>query len=300
MIRVVKSPQDLEKVGKGDVVVVEYYVEIPPELGEKAKAVVTASTGYDNLKGMAGKVPCYHVPDYGTETVAEYALLLTLAALRKFHLILESVKGIEVDHSTLRGRELWGKTVGVIGTGRIGTAYIRLLQPFNVKVLAYSRRKRPEVERLGVEYVPLEKLLRESDVVSLHVPLTKDTYHMIGERELSLMKDGAVLINTSRGAVVDAEGLARHADRIYAALDVVEGEEWINREKDIVKGLLRLPTKGLFAEYLVKHPHIIVTPHVAYNTEEANRRRWEKAMAIAKAIEEDRWEEVEPYRVREC
>jgi phosphoglycerate dehydrogenase-like enzyme len=139
---------------------------------------------------------------------------------------------------------------------------------------------------MGVSYTDLETLLKTSDVISIHVPLTPETKHMIGERELAMIKTGSLLVNTSKGAVVDIRALVKHIDRIYVALDVLEGEEWLKKEKDFIKGSLKLPEEGLYAEFLRKHPNVIITPHIAYNTEEANKRRWMLARKIAKEIEE--------------
>jgi D-3-phosphoglycerate dehydrogenase len=156
---------------------------------------------------------------------------------------------------TFLGRELRGKTVGVVGTGAIGTATARLLLAFGAKVIAWSRTERPEVKAIGVEYVALEDLLKEADIVTLHIPLCDATRGLIGERELSLMKPTALLVNTARGPVCDipAVGRALVESRIAgAAFDVFEQEP-------------PLPVDHL----LLSTGRCLVTPHVAFATEES-------------------------------
>ena len=258
----------------------------------KAKHLIAMSTGFNNVDLEFCKrkgITVYNIPDYGTQTVAEFTLLLILAVLRKFNLILEDMKCalcIEPEH--LKGRELNGKTIGVVGTGRIGSALIKLLRGFDVEILAYNRSIKDELVKMGVKYVPLEELLKKSDIISLHLPLTEETRHIINEERLSLLKKGAVLINTARGELIDTKALVKRVDVLYLGLDVVEGEKTALNEIDVVKNFTSKEEfmNAFFIDFLVKHPNAIITPHIAYNTEEGELRRLKKTVLTIKNIVE--------------
>ncbi|RME80093.1 MAG: lactate dehydrogenase [Methanobacteriota archaeon] len=255
------------------------------------RAIVCISTGYDNVDEEYCKknnIAVYNMPYYGTDAVAEFTLLLMMSTMRKLNKVLKDMESsLEIDHDELRGRELGRKTVGIIGTGRIGKRVIELLQPFDVNILAYSRTEKEELVReYGVSYVELDELLSKSDVISIHVPLTNETRHMIDERAVSIMKDGAILVNTSRGAIVDSEAIAKNIDKLYVALDVIEGEALCMNELDLLKGKCSVDViKGAFLEkILIKHDNAIITPHVAYDTEEALERRMENVIKTVSFI----------------
>lgn len=191
---------------------------------------------------------------YSTTAVSELAVGMMLDLLRNIITLNEKIRQ-GGSRGTFLGRELRGKTVGIVGTGAIGTATARLLVAFGAKVIAWSRTERQEVKELGVEYVPLESLLQQSDIVSLHVPLCDATRGLIGEKELALMKPTAMLVNTARGPVCDiaAVGKALVENRIAgAAFDVFEKEP-------------PLPIDHL----LLSTNRCLVTPHVAFATEES-------------------------------
>lgn len=191
---------------------------------------------------------------YSTTAVSELAVGMMLDLLRNIVTLNEKIRQ-GGSRGTFLGRELRGKTVGIVGTGAIGTATARLLVAFGARVIAWSRTERPEVKALGVEYMPLDDLLRQSDIVSLHVPLCDETRGLIGERELALMKPTAMLVNTARGPVCDiaAVGRALIESRIAgAAFDVFEHEP-------------PLPIDHL----LLSTNRCLVTPHVAFATEES-------------------------------
>ena len=191
---------------------------------------------------------------YSTTAVSELAVGMMLDLLRNIVTLNEKIRQ-GGSRGTFLGRELRGKTVGIVGTGAIGTATARLLVAFGAKVIAWSRTERPEVKAMGVEYMSLEDLLQQSDIVSLHVPLCDETRGLIGEKELALMKPTAMLINTARGPVCDiaAVGKALIESRIAgAAFDVFEQEP-------------PLPIDHL----LLSTNRCLVTPHVAFATEES-------------------------------
>lgn len=216
-----------------------------------------AFTGLDHidLKYCAEhNITVQNAAGYSTTAVSELAVGMMLDLLRNI-VTLHELTHQGGSRGTFLGRELRGKTVGIVGTGAIGTATARLLLAFGCKVLAWSRSRRQEVEALGVTYTSLDDLLQQSDIVSLHVPLNDETRGLIGERELELMKPTALLVNTARGPVCDiaAVGKALVAGRIAgAAFDVFEKEP-------------PLPLDHL----LLSSKHCLVTPHVAFATEES-------------------------------
>ena len=197
---------------------------------------------------------------YSTTAVSELAVGMMVDLLRNI-VTLSEMTHRGGSRGTFLGRELRGKTVGIVGTGAIGTATARLLLAFGCKVIAWSRTERDEVKAMGVQYVALPTLLRESDIVSLHVPLNNETRGLIGEKELAMMKPTALLVNTARGPVCDiaAVGNALVESRIAgAAFDVFEKEP-------------PLPLDHL----LLSTNRCLVTPHVAFATEESFAARAE-------------------------
>ncbi len=223
----------------------------------KLRYLSVAFTGLDHidLKYCSNHdIKVQNAAGYSTTAVSELAVCMMLDLLRNIVTLNEKIRQ-GGSRGTFLGRELRGKTVGIVGTGAIGTATARLLVAFGAKVIAWSRTERPEVKAMGVEYMPLDDLLRQSDIVSLHVPLCDETRGLIGERALSLMKPTALLVNTARGPVCDiaAVGKALVESRIAgAAFDVFEQEP-------------PLPINHL----LLSTNRCLVTPHVAFATEES-------------------------------
>lgn len=216
-----------------------------------------AFTGLDHIDLAFCKehgITVQNAAGYSTTAVSELAVGMMLDLLRNIVTLNERIRQ-GGSRGTFLGRELRGKTVGIVGTGAIGTATARLLLAFGATVIAYSRTRRPEVEAMGVEYVSLDTLLQQSDIVSLHLPLNTETRGLIGEKELALMKPTALLVNTARGPVCDirAVGDALVESRIAgAAFDVFEQEP-------------PLPIDHL----LLSTNRCLVTPHVAFATEES-------------------------------
>ncbi|MER7707488.1 D-isomer specific 2-hydroxyacid dehydrogenase family protein [Kitasatospora sp. NPDC097605] len=219
---------------------------------------------------------------YSPDSVADYTLMLMLMAIRDAKAIVRRTDAHDYRLSEVRGRELRDLTVGVIGTGRIGTAVLERLRGFGCRVLAHDNRQagRPGA---AVERVPLDELLRRSDLVTLHVPLTAATHHLLDRRALARMKDGAVVVNTGRGGLIDTEALLRELEggRLGgAALDVVEGEEGVFyadcRDKPLEsKALLRLQ----------ELPNALISPHTAYYTDHALRDTVENSLMNCLAFE---------------
>jgi len=254
------------------------------------KAVVTRSAGYNHIDVDYCKqkgIKVYNVPDYGDETVAEFTVLLILAALRKMKKIMPEVWFSRViHHENLEGRDLQGKIVGIIGTGRIGSKVVKLLSSFNIEILAYDVHKNEElVKRHNVKYVDLETLISKADIVSIHVPLLPSTKHLINKKNIKKFKKGSYLINTSRGEVVENEALLYGLNKGIlsgAALDVIESEHILLDEEDISRE--HSYKNALINHILLKYDNVIITPHIAYNTKEALMRIVERSIEHVKKI----------------
>lgn len=226
----------------------------------KLVLVVTRTVGVDNIdlayckqKGIA----VYHIPDYGSQVVAEHALALALAGARH---IVQANRDVHVGkfwYERFLGMAITGKTVGVVGTGRIGLAFIKLIASFGVTILAYDISKKEKISRnVGFQYVSLTKLLKTSDVVSIHVPLTASTRRMIGANELEMMKSGSILVNTARGGIIDEKALVKHINKFRAVcLDVVENENTFTKHNP-----------------LVRYENVIITPHIGFYTDQSVMR----------------------------
>lgn len=263
----------------------------------RLRLVLTMSTGYDHIDLQACRergITVCNVPHYGENTVAEHTFALILSLSRKLHAAyFQGLRG-EYRIRELRGFDLYGKTLGVVGAGNIGLHVIRIARGFGMRVLAYDVRPHPLLaEVLGFTYTDLDTLLRESDIVSLHVPATPETYHLINRDTLSKMKRGALLINTARGSVVDTEALLWALEEgilAGAGLDVIEGEEFIKEES----ALLRMPVaeetlkKVVQAHLLLRRENVVFTPHIAFNSHEAVQRILDTTLENLKAYLEGR------------
>jgi D-specific alpha-keto acid dehydrogenase len=209
--------------------------------------------------------------EYSPDSVADHTIMLILMALRDAKSIVRSVQKNDFRLNGVRGNVLRDMTVGVLGTGHIGTAVIRRLRGFGCRVLAYGRGP-----KAGADHVPLDMLLQKSDIVTLHVPLTADTRHIIGHDQMKKMKQGAFLINTGRGALVDTDALVKalESEKLGgAALDVLEGEEGI-----FYFDCSQKPVDNQFLLKLQRMPNVIITPHTAYYTGQALRDTVEKTI----------------------
>ena len=238
------------------------------------KIILTRSTGFDHIdvdECRRRGIKLCNVPDYGDNTVAEFTFFLILSLLRGLGLMYKS------SVNTAPGNELEGKTIGIVGAGRIGTKVAYIAKAFGMKILYNSHKNNPLVDSIGGSKVELGDLLVSSDIVTLHVPLTKETYHLINKENIKSIKKGAYLINTSRGAVVETEAIIEAIESKIlagAALDVIEGEEFAGKEMEIIRrgenyDIIKL---ALEDSILKKYDNIILTPHVAYNTNEALNR----------------------------
>jgi glyoxylate reductase len=199
-----------------------------------------------------------HVPAYSTESVAEHAFTLLLATVRKLRLADEHVRKGSFDWRPFGGRELAGKTLGVIGTGAIGCRVAEIAKAFKMQVVGYDKYPNPKrAEEIGIKYVDLSTLLKESDFITLHVTLTSETERLIGKKEIAAMKNGVVIVNTSQGKVIDEKALvdALRSGKLSAAgLDVFAEEP---------------PAKD---NPLFKLNNVVLSPHIGFHTFEAAKR----------------------------
>ncbi|SDC55226.1 D-specific alpha-keto acid dehydrogenase [Paenibacillus sp. UNCCL117] len=230
------------------------------------KYISTRSVGCNHIDTTAAKSMGISVGNvaYSPDSVADFTIMLMLMALRNAKSIERSVEKHDFRLSNVRGKVLRDMTVGVLGTGHIGKAVMERLRAFGCRVLAYSRT--PSIE---ANYVPLDVLLQNSDIVTLHVPLSSDTRHIISHEQISRMKQGALIINTGRGMLVDTAALvqALEAGKLGgAALDVLEGEEGI-----FYLDCRQQPIDHPFLLKLQGMSNVILTPHMAYYTEQALR-----------------------------
>jgi D-specific alpha-keto acid dehydrogenase len=226
--------------------------------------ISTRSIGFNHVDVKYAESIGIHVENvaYSPDSVADYTLMLMLMAVRDAKSIIRRADVHDYRLNEIRGKELRDLTVGVVGTGRIGAAVIDRLRGFGCRILAYDVRP-----KTSADYVPLDELLQQSDMVTLHTPLDADTHHLLNRRRIEAMKRGAFIVNTGRGALVDTEALVSALDsgRLGgAALDVLEGEEGIfyadcrNQAIDS-KPLLRLQ----------ELPNVLISPHTAYYTDHA-------------------------------
>lgn len=244
--------------------------------------VATRSTGTDHIDldwCREHDVVVANVPTYGDNTVAEHVFALLLAVGRHLVEAADRTRRGDFSQAGLRGFDLQGRTIGIIGTGRIGAHVARIAQGFGMDVVAFDVQEDPELAReVGFEYVSLEELLQRSDVVTLHVPGSPKTHHLLGESEFEQMKPGTVLINTSRGTVVESSALLRAlGDGTVAAagLDVIEGEPVIREEAELMHSVFTREhdLEMLLSDHvLLRLRNVLITPHIGFATREAVQR----------------------------
>lgn len=262
----------------------------------KLRLIATRSTGYDHIDLVAchaARVAVCNVPDYGDPTVAEYVFALLLALSRKIPEAVDRTRRGDFSKAGLRGFDLQGKVIGVVGVGHIGQRVVRIAEGFGMTVVAFDARPDKGLEvRLAMRFVSLDQLLKTSDIVSLHVPGGVATRGLISAEKIALMKPNAVLINTARGDVIDAEALVKALaeDRIAgAALDVFSEEPWLHDEAGIIRSGADPATAGLrmlAADHaLIAAPRVLASAHIAYDTQEAVVRILNSTLANIAAFE---------------
>jgi len=259
-----KTPDELkERIRAADIVIVGWtnltknVIDSAKEL--KMVSIWATTCHYADLEAAKERgIVVTHVPGYATEAVAEHAFALLLAAIRKLPLTDKHVRRGDFDWRPFGGIELAGKTLGIIGTGLIGCRVAEIAKAFKMQILAFDKYPNlKKAEEIGMKYVDLYTLLKESDFVTLHVSLTSETEGLIGKKEIKAMKKGAVIINTSQGKVINEKALVdalKSGKLSYAGLDVFEEEP---------------PAKD---NPLFKLDNVILSPHIGFHTVEAAKR----------------------------
>jgi D-lactate dehydrogenase len=240
----------------------------------KLKLFITRTVGTDHIdleyckeKGIA----VYHIVDYGSFNIAEHVFALLLSGTRN---ILHSQKEIQngvFSYNNHLGIALKGKTIGIVGTGKIGLETIKRAKGFEMEVVAYDVFKNEKAAKeLGFPYLSLEDLAATSDIISLHAPLLESTKHMVNEKILKNMKQGAILINTARGGLIDTNALVNHIEKFrWVGLDVLEDEQEFSKNHS-----------------LLKFSNVVITPHIAFFSDASTKRIAEETLRLIKNFEE--------------
>lgn len=259
------------------------------------KLILMRCAGYNNVDlktAKACEIMVMRVPGYSPEAVAEHAIALALAVNRRIHKGYIKVRENNFSLVGLTGVNLYGKTAGIIGTGKIGAAMCRICRGFGMEVLAYDMYQNPDLD--FVKYVSQQEVLQKSDLISLHCPLTDETYHMINLETIEQMKDNVILVNTSRGALIKTEDLIqgiRNHKFFGVGLDVYEEEGanvFENREDDILQHSV--------TARLLSFPNVIVTSHQGFLTEEALSAISETTLQNAVDFEQNTMKEINLVR----
>lgn len=278
------SVENVSEISDCEAVSIFIYSKVNREILEKLpslKFVATQSTGFDHIDIEACKekgISVSNVPYYGENTVAEHTFALILALSRNVH--KSYVRTLQGNFSIegLMGFDLQGKTLGIIGTGHIGLHVIKMAKGFGMHVIAYDVKQDPFLaEVLRFRYASMEEVMSQADIISLHLPYNESTHHIINEEMINKVKDGALIINTSRGGLIDSDALLKALDSKKiggAALDVLEGEELILDEKQLLyykqenQKLEELAKNHI----LLKRDNVVFTPHIAFYSQEALER----------------------------
>jgi len=245
--------------------------EVIEVLAQKGvKVIALRCAGFNNVDLEAAKANNIHVcrvPAYSPEAVAEHALAMIMTLNRKTHKAYNRVREQNFSLHGLLGFTMKGKTVGVIGTGHIGAAFCNIMQGMGCNVIAYDVNQNPQLIQKGLKYLSLNEVLQQSDIISLHCPLMPQTHHLINQKTLALMKKGAMLINTSRGGLIDTPAVIealKDQHLGYLGIDVYEQEEKIFF-RDLSENIIADDTLQL----LMSFPNVLVTAHQAFFTKEA-------------------------------
>ena len=264
----------------------------------KLKFIATRSTGFDHIDikcTQQWSIPTSNVPTYGEETVAEHTFALLLALSRKIVPSVERTRRGNFHLQGLRGFDLKGKTLGVVGTGNIGQHVIRIASGLGMNILAYDLHPDQKLAKLyHFKYASFESVLKNSDIVTLHVPYNKHTHHLLNKENILLMKKGAYLLNTSRGGIIDTDALVTALKTKHlagAGLDVLEEEEQLREELALLAHQKSNPEQYkvmLENHALLNMPNVLITPHNAFNTQEAMMRVLQTTIDNLKAFKKGR------------
>ena len=259
------------------------------------KLIITRSTGFDHIDQDAcvqNNIVITNVPTYGENTVAEHTFALILALARKIVPSVDRVRQGEFSVEGLRGFDLAGKTIGIIGTGKIGSHVTCMAHSFGMKILGYDLKENKElVKKYDINYVPIDELLENSDVISLNLRHTAETHHLINKETIKIIKKGAILVNTARGGLIDTPCLIEALDKGILSgvgLDVLESEASVKEDTQILSK--HFPKKELMINIanniLMRKPNVIITPHNAFNSNEAFERIMDTTVENIERFEE--------------
>ncbi len=289
------TDQTVEKYKDAQIISVFIYSELTKDLIDKLpnlKFIATRSMGYDHINVEYCKqkqITVSYVPTYGAHTVAEHTFALLLSISRKIIPSVERGRNGEFANQDLEGFDLFGKTIGILGTGHIGKNVALLSLSFGMKVLAFNHHQDSELVSRGVKYVDLNQLLANSDIISLHLPHTKETEHIISMQNINQIKKGAILINTARGALVETAAIADALKKGILAgvgLDVLEEEASLREERELLSAdyLSKVDLKTqLLNHVLLTQQDVIITPHNAFNSKESLQEILEVTVANIKS-----------------
>lgn len=294
------SEQDFDKLSGVDIVSPFVYSVLDKKALNSLKSlkyITTRSTGFDHIDLInchRQNILVSNVPTYGENTVAEHAFALILNLSRKISQSVAKTKKGDFSLVDLRGFDLAGKTLGIVGMGNIGRHMARIASGFEMKILAYDLKQDLKLaKKLGFKYVDLSFLLKNSDIVSLHTGLNKKTYHLISLKTLKLFKKGCYLINTSRGGICDTTALLQGLQQgIFSGLglDVIEEECFIREERELLSSIFnkKCDLQTVLEDHiLLNQPNVIVTPHNAFNSQEALQRILDTTVENIRAFVKD-------------
>ena len=278
------SVDNIELIKDFDIISVFIYSKLNKDILSRLKnlkAICTRSTGFEHIDldyCNKKKIKVFNVPLYGENTVAEHTFALILSLTRKIHKSYERTVRGDFSLDGLTGVDLKGKTIGVIGSGKIGANVIRIAKGFMMDVIVYDIFKNEKLSKeLGFSYVELEYLLKNSDIITLHCPLTQKTRYIINEKNINNIKKGAIIINTARGGLLDTKavvGALVKDDLSGVAVDVLEDEFLVKEEVQLLSN--DFPKENihnmLINHVLLTFDNVIVTPHNAFNSKEALQR----------------------------
>lgn len=295
------NPKSLGKAQDADIIASFVYSKIDKNIIDelpKLKLITTMSTGFDHIDLKYAKekgITVCNIPIYGEKTVAEHTFALILALSRKIPQSIENVRKLNFELEDLRGFDLEGKTLGLIGIGHIGANVAKIAQGFDMKIIASDPRPdKKTLKKFKIELVDLETLLQSSDIISLHAPYNEHTHHLINHKNVHLIKNGAYIINTARGGLIETDALINALDRKIVAgagLDVLEEEFSIKEEKELLKNPDRSKhmLKTIIQNHLLlNNPKVIITPHNAFNSKEALQRILDTTVENIEAFEKQK------------
>jgi D-lactate dehydrogenase len=246
------------------------------------KFVATRSTGFDHIDCAFCKtknITVSNVPEYGSNTVAEHTFALILSLTRKIYQSVNQSKNLNFEHDLIRGVDLHGKTIGIVGLGKIGINVLRIAKGFGMNAVVYNHSQNPELRaQYDFKYVDLAELLKVADIITLHLPLMPATKHIINRDNILTMKKGSYIVNTARGGLIETEALVAALEQGIlegVGLDVLEEENELSEEAAILsrKYKKEVDLKNLiFDHMLINHPKVLITPHNAFNSVESLAR----------------------------